>query len=244
MKKEYKKDLNKTYLIIEAPETYEEDYQICMLEQNNIPGILRVSGRGYDDVSQYYYDISGKVSIKAMYEKAKIKCRDLVDLLEQLLRAIKNVQSYLLNTECLVLDPEYIFYAAKEFCFCYYPLYQGDPKVEFHKLTEYFVSQVDYEDQRGIYIAYQLHKLTMEENYSVEQVIEQLTKEMEEKEEPPEQEETYMDILEEDDWITPQEMGIRMVKEKRESWGVVRRMLHRKKKPKWGEWDILDEEEE
>ena len=69
MKTEVKRNLDKTYLLIEEAGIYEEDYQMHMLRENKIPGLLEVRGRGAGENSQYYYDISCKVSMKTKYEK-------------------------------------------------------------------------------------------------------------------------------------------------------------------------------
>ena len=44
---------------------------------NAIPGLLSVRGQGKDDKSQYRYEISGKISVKAKREKEHWKFADL-----------------------------------------------------------------------------------------------------------------------------------------------------------------------
>ena len=67
-------------ITIEESVPYTEDYQNKMLEENQVEGLLEMHGRGMDDKSCYDYDVSGKVSMKALYEKhiAKIyfACRE------------------------------------------------------------------------------------------------------------------------------------------------------------------------
>ena len=59
-------------ITIEECGRYKEDYQIRILERNKIEGILPVKGRGMNGNTFYDYDVSGKISIKAMYERGKI----------------------------------------------------------------------------------------------------------------------------------------------------------------------------
>ena len=59
-------------ITIEEKERYQEDYQMRMLKVNRPEGLLRVRGRGVDGRSFYEYDVSGKVSMKALYERGKI----------------------------------------------------------------------------------------------------------------------------------------------------------------------------
>ena len=53
-------------ITIEEEAIYAEDYQNRMLEENEIPELLKMNGRGMDDKSCYDYDVSGKVSMKAL----------------------------------------------------------------------------------------------------------------------------------------------------------------------------------
>ena len=41
----------------------------------------------------------------------------------------------------------------------------------FHELTEYFVKMLDYEDTEGIFLAYELHKATLQEHYDLELIM-------------------------------------------------------------------------
>ena len=97
-------------ITIEESVLYKEDYQIRMLEENQIEGILPVKGRGRNGCSFYDYDVSGKISMKAMYERSKISSQDMKKFLSQLKQVIYSVERHLLNKQCILLRPEYIFY--------------------------------------------------------------------------------------------------------------------------------------
>ena len=64
-------------ITIEEAKVYHEDYQMRMLQLNEITGILPVKGRGIDSSSFYDYNVSGKISMQAMYERNKISGEDL-----------------------------------------------------------------------------------------------------------------------------------------------------------------------
>lgn len=270
MKTAYKRKLNATYLMIEVAEVYKEDYQMHMMEANDITGLLKVTGRGFNDQSQYHYDISGKVSVRAMYEKANMGYDDLRELMLQLLRTIKAIQVYLLDENHLLLEPEYIFYEKNQFYFCYVPAESKILAEELHHLTEYFINQVDYEDKQGIYLAYELHKLTIVENYSLEQVMDKICESEEcpgikeaQSPDPELWQQTQQDyeedlnltaenadILEDDyeegsDWGIKKELGLQLLKEARGRFEPIKEKIMRKKAPLWGDWeDVLVEEED
>ena len=164
-------------ITIEETEVYHEDYQMRMLQMNEIKGILPVKGRGVDGASFYDYNVSGKVSVQALYERNKISGEELKLFLRQLLAVIRETENYLLNIHCILMKPEYIFYEEGRFYFCYYPRAKQELWEELHKLTEYFVKRADYEDKECVRIVFILHKETMMENYSLEKIVKECLKE-------------------------------------------------------------------
>ena len=226
-------------ITIEESVLYKEDYQIRMLEENQIEGILPVKGRGRNGCSFYDYDVSGKISMKAMYERSKISSQDMKKFLSQLKQVIYSVERHLLNKQCILLRPEYIFYEEERYYFCYFPLSKEDFWKEFHVLTEYFVKYADYEDQECIKMVFLLHKETMEEYYSLEKLIEQCLSMEEEPQIPKISYDTS-----EHDWISSQERSSSILRETDNMWVPVKRFLTKHKKQKWGDWDGLYVEEE
>lgn len=253
-------------ITIEEPQMYREDYQMKMLYMNEIDGILPVKGRGVDKNSYYDYSVSGKVSMKAMYERNQISGEDLKLFLRQLVAVMRETEKYLLNIHCILLEPEYIFYEEGKFYFCYFPLAKEDIWQQFHRLSEYFVKKTDYQDKESVRITFVLHKETLEENYSLEKIVQECVKENEDRketvteendiqkeEEGSEQMELMpknpgMNPIEYDtsqyDWIHSQHQGNLIMEETDQMWTPVKKFLNRRKKPKWGDWDGLYIEEE
>ena len=226
-------------ITIEETTTYKEDYQMRMLDDNRIEGILPLKGRGRNGSSFYDYDVSGKISMDAMYERSKISSLDMKKFLVNLRDIMKSIESFLLNIDCILLKPEYIFYEEERFYFCYFPLGKDNFWKEFHTLTEYFVKHADYEDKICVRIVFLLHKETMEEYYSLEKLIEKCLK-MEEEEELPK----IVYDTSDHDWIAEQEFGCSILRETDNMWVPVKRFLTKHKKQKWGDFDGLYIEEE
>lgn len=237
METKYKRELNHTYLILELPFLYEEDYQMKMLQANKIEGFIAVTGKGMEGKSQYFYEISEKNCLKSIYEKAEMKRKELEKFLEQFLAALNNAQRYMLDINRILLDPEYIFCTENEYYFCYLPVQEAEICQEFHKLTEYFVSKIDHTEQKGMFLAYELHKATMEENYNLEKLVNRLKQEKKEEvhyELPEVIEEDF-----EDDWIDyPQtQTGASVLREASVKWTKTRKKMKRKREDKWGDWE-------
>lgn len=226
-------------ITIEEDTVYTEDYQMRMLKANTLETILKVAGRGMHEKSCYDYDVSGKVSVKAMFERGKISGDDIKTFLVQFRAALREVETYLLDIHCILLKPEYIFYEEGRFFFCYYPLASQDLWQEFHIFTEYLVKQADYQDKECVRMVFLLHKGTMEENYSLEKLAEECLKEQEGEEEssmtvPEDEKEEYSKA--EHDWNARQEQGSSIMEENDGMWAPVKRFLHRHKEG-WKDWE-------
>lgn len=235
MKVHYKNNLKQAFLIIEGEDNIEEDFQVFMLQGNEIPGLLKTSIKYIDNRSHYHYDISGKVSLQAIHEKRKLSGEDIKRLIYALLQTMKEIQKYMLDGTGILLEPEYIYCEGETYFFCYYPPGNRELREEFHKLTEFFVREVDYKDKEGVHLAYTLHKATMEENYSIEKIMDKAVNE------EPIQEIRYEERMEESIKEDMEQEGL--IAEKQEFWEPVKNLLDRKKREKWGCWDEIYIEE-
>lgn len=123
---------------------------------------------------------------------------------------------------------------------------------EFHGLTEYFVKQADYQDQECIRMVFLLHKKTMDENYSLEKIVAECLQNPQEDYGVTENQDGGIDKVKEEeeenmqerDWITEQELGSSIFRESDTLWAPVKRLLNRRRKSRWGDWDGLHIEEE
>lgn len=239
-------------ITIETEGIYREDYQLRMLKANPVQGFLKVCGQGIDGMSRYDYEVSGKISMKAMYERGKLDKKDLELFLKQLLAIIKETEKYLLNVNCILLEPEYIFYGEDTFFFCYYPPGKQDIWQEIKKLAEYFVERANYKDQACIQMVFALHKGVMEENYSLEKLVDECMEAAKEntyerwKEDREKERRANLPEYDtkEHDWIAEQEMAGIIMEETENLWTPVKKFLSRHNKPKWGDFDGLHIEEE
>lgn len=244
IKGEYERDLNHTWLNLETEGVYQEDYQMRMLSVNNTQHLLPVKGKGLEEKSIYRYEVSGKSALESSYESIGMKYKDMELFMRQFIETLKEVQNLLLNPNGIVLMPAYIYRDKERFYFCFCPSKTGTIGEDFHRLTEYFVKKTDYQDKDAVYLAYELHKASMEENYNIENVMEEI---MEKKEDEMEKlyrlEDKGYDIEEDiclDDWEGERELIGSAGERKKRMWGIVGEKMHRRKKNTWGEWEGLD----
>ncbi len=164
-------ELDYTELVIEEVCEFQEDYQLAMIRENQIPGLLKVQGWGVDQKSQYSYDISGLPSMKERFEKEPITEKNLRVFLGQLFAVLEEMRKYMLDINRIVLDPMYIFLRDADYQFCYLPSQESKLTITFHGLTEYFIKAVDYGDTKCVVMACELHKVTMEERYNLRELL-------------------------------------------------------------------------
>lgn len=213
-----KNNLKQALLILEGESTIEDDFQTFMLKENEISGLLKATTKYIDDKSLYRYDISGKISLQTKHEKIKMSNEDIERLIRALLELLREIQKFMLEPIGILLSPEYIFCEGDKYFFCYYPPCKLEPAEEFHKLTEFFVREVDYRDKEGIHLAYTLHKSSMEENYSIEKIMDEV---LEEEVIPVVKYEEQMENVQEETMSVAEKKGI---------WEPIRRFFERYRK--------------
>lgn len=264
---EYETGLNRTSLHIYMDGSYEEDYQMPMLKRNRIPGILPAEGCEVEGKTRYTYEVGGYVSMKSLHEKTAVQQQEIAELVRALIEVTDVLESYMLNPDCLLLNPEYIFQKNGAWHFCYLPGAEKSLNRSFHELTEYFVKTLDYGDTNGIFLAYELHRATLQEHYDLRRIMEEYEEHEEERGQTMEEwrreqgnwgnafsltdeEEEYeskknqrTDTLYEEYSIQPDTDTIR---EEGGTWKSWRKAARQIRKRRWGSWNdlILEEERE
>ncbi len=223
---------------IEDQAVYQEDYQIRMIRENAPAGLLPVKCHVQDKKSFFDYDVTGKSSMKAMYEKSELGWRDLMSFLEQLLIVLGDAEKYLLDRNHILLKPEYIFYENEKYYFCYYPISEQDFFQEFTALAQYFVKRADYQDDLCTKMVCILNNGSMEENYSLEKLVAECKAEQKKVEE---RDALYLvkHAVKSEDLFCEEDNYLKEEKEKEEKESFFHRLFGRKKKARWGDWEGL-----
>ena len=60
----YRRNLYKSYMCIKTQAAVQEQYELCMLEKQRIPGLLSMQSAMADGVQSYLYEISGKQQVE------------------------------------------------------------------------------------------------------------------------------------------------------------------------------------
>lgn len=257
MKIVYETSLNHANMHIFLNENYEDDYQLAMIRQNKIQGILAVEGCEIEGETRYTYEISGYTSMQKIYEKRGMKKEELLNFVNALLDIIERIQNFMLEPNNLVLNPECIYQKEGEWYLSYLPGNPIEMNKAFHYLSEYFVKTVDYEDTDAILLAYELHKASFQEHYSLRQILTEYEKrgkerdvELEELRKKQKLHENIFSLMEEEEAVKPKSVDESTFTYNytpptttiREDDGVWQYRVKKKKQPgkkRWGLWDDL-----
>lgn len=169
MKPEYKRDFVNSYMILpKQKEIREDNFQIKMITQGIVPGLLTCKIGNDERESYYYYEISGKNNLKRLYEHKKLSCSKLKNLFLQVRDIYNRCHEHLLEEECLILDPEFIYLDIREFVIALvpYPEHIGNRQKELEQFAEFLLEIIDYEDEPAVELAYAFYEYAQQENFT------------------------------------------------------------------------------
>lgn len=173
----YQRDLNHNYMIVKAKKQEYEGFSDRIFQENQIPGFLSCQFRSFDGCLYFYYEISGKQSLAQLFHKRKLAKEELLRIIIGLRDNQKMTEAFLLDFRKVLLLPQYLYtdFNATHLYFCYYPDCQEENSLE--ALGNFILENVDYQDQKAVELAYSFHREIMEENVSLEQLVEHITEE-------------------------------------------------------------------
>ena len=179
MKVEYRRDLQNSYLVlIEENQNADESYDLRMIMENQIEGLLSCERKLMNNDILYYYDVTSKISLEDMCRVKKIQGRDMLFLLNRLLGILDKLEEYLLSENSLCLIPQYIYMddAMEQINFCYVPGESWDFQVQLRELMEYLLPYLEHNNQESMLIGYGLYHYVLRERFTVDGLHTQLNR--------------------------------------------------------------------
>ena len=181
----YERDVNKSYMKI--PAVLESCLDEKLMFRRSYQGILPmekcyVNGRG-----QYWYNISGKQALDAYCRVNAINQKFFETLILRICSQLEILEWNLMDTGCLVVDPELIFvsHSGEDVSFILYPNAKGNFLDELQQLMEYLLTKLNHGDKEGVHQAYRIYDMTLTEGYSIADLKKMILSAREEKKEIP-----------------------------------------------------------
>lgn len=171
----YYKDLSHNFLILQNKIREEEqNYQYKMISGNKIKHLLECKIRQVDEECSFHYEISSKQNLKALFEKKPIKYEEMLGLLENIKQALDELESFLLDSRCLLLMPEYIYMEpeTKQYFFLYYPCAEEeDKKAGMLEFAQFLVDRAEHEQEEAVEMAYKIYESIQDEAFILPQIL-------------------------------------------------------------------------
>ena len=104
----YENNWEYTDIHIDLEVPYKENYQMRMLNSNDISGLLKVKGSGRDGQTRYTYRINGGNSLQKEYSGKEMKKGDVGRVTKDLKETGGDLRENLLDPDGSLLSPELI----------------------------------------------------------------------------------------------------------------------------------------
>lgn len=214
---EYKREMNRNYMVIRSEAEWSDMYTLRMISGNKIPGLLGFQEKWLDGTPMYYYDITSKQPLSRLAERRKITGPELRTLISDFILVLKQMERFLLDEQRICLNPECV-YIDPETChgsFCLIPGYHSDFSKSFFELAQYVLDHVDHGDGDAVILAFSMFRESRKDNFGIEDIERCLGVEhkIEEVTEIPKQ--TYeIALVEEDQKMLDHEYDIQMLQGK------------------------------
>ncbi len=170
MQAQYTREVNHCYMILQSSEPFDENsYELNMIAANRIPSLLPMSVSHIDQTAICQYDISSLQPFSVFCSSHKLHRKELTGLFGNLLDSLFLMEDYLLSTDHLFLDPEYLYlnWSALELRIAYVPFYSCSLKTSLLNLMEYLLGCLGNDDQETVVLAYRICHELKEPNFQL-----------------------------------------------------------------------------
>lgn len=159
-------DMERQYLILPRTQEGTAGYEQKMVMHNKIKGLLSVEMRTIDQEEQYYYDVTGKKSLGEFLTQKKLMAGDIAFIYGNIIDEIMNAKQYLLQEDNFVISKDTVYLDNQEtnLFLCYKEDFHTGIQKQLVELTEYFMNQIDYHDEKAVLYIYGIYKLIRQDN--------------------------------------------------------------------------------
>lgn len=176
----YKRTHRESYMVVEK-EDGPVDYQERMLKENEIRSLLSFYTMQSDGKTQFWYDISGKQSLRDYVEKEGVSLVVLEKIFACMMWAFEELQKYLIQEQNIILGPEMVYMNRQEqlrMYLCYCPNEATRSKPLFQELMEYVVEKVSNDGEVLVQLCYRLYEMSLHSETTLKEMYDLVEKEV------------------------------------------------------------------
>lgn len=170
----YKRSHNESYMIIEHDCDVNE-FEERMIRQNNVKSLLTYFTIKVNDRVQFWYNITGKQSLKEYLETSEQTIENLEKILFYFQKACDEINLYLIAGEHILINPDTIFFEKKDGNFAIYLCYMSEDMdgltTQFRTVLEHFISIVNHSDEVLERMVYELYDIAGKDGYSIMELL-------------------------------------------------------------------------
>lgn len=170
----YRRELKHNYLIIEQDISGTEGYEVSMLRENHINGLLKFHLKQIDNHKYYYYEITSRQPLNRILEIHSLNKDELKNLVTGIAQVLSRLPAYLLNEDQILLQPEYIYLEPEHFLvsLCLVPGRYRKFSEDMTELLRYLLGKVNHQDKECVVMAYALYQESLKDNYGIDALAE------------------------------------------------------------------------
>lgn len=159
--------LNETehrYLSMNSDFQLRENFELRMLEENRIEGLLHLSVCDDNGFLRLNYDITGMEPLSAFAATQKLKSADIRQLILTLRHVVSAITPYLLRSSGILLTPETVYISpfSRSPCFLYLPGRKDSFSEALSDFLQTLLACTDHDDCASVVLAYRLYKESLD----------------------------------------------------------------------------------
>ena len=175
---EYIRNMHSNYLVLKGIEGSVSGYEVKMLLNNSINGMLKMELKCIDQMDLFYYDITSQKTLAYIYENKSLNYKEIKNLLSNILYTIELSYGYLLSENNFIVDPSYIYIdnSSGIIYLCHLVGYQVSIQEQLSRLIEYLMNKVDYKDEQAVLLIYAMYKESREVDCTFKKLYDEINK--------------------------------------------------------------------
>lgn len=168
-------DVRHSYFTVQSDIGIRDFFELRMLEENRIGGLLDLTVCDDDGILVLNYDITGKEPLSELLKTHRLRSDDIRHILLDLKHLLAGLEPYLLSGSGLVLNADSVFADPLSLTpsFLYLPGRTEAFSASLTSFLQYILSATDHDDYNSVVLAYRLCKES-ENNANAIELIEQI----------------------------------------------------------------------
>ena len=171
----YERKGDKSYMVMKG-DSGKTGYEWQMLKSNEIKELLPFFTMERNGETMYYYDISGKESLKEYVKREGLTPEVLKKIIFYLGNAVEKLENYLISVDHLIISEDTVFLERHKSEFkmllCYQPGNNTVFTEQINSLFGYIIGEAPHSEKEFTALCYRMYEETVKDNFSFKTIRE------------------------------------------------------------------------